>query len=451
MTFLNKIIFFLICACIVVSTLAYGTVHQPTLAIFYAVIAAMVVGWMVDCFQSGALRYSRSALQIPVYLVVIYAFIQIIPFGSFPETAGVSGIPRTISAEPFATETTGLHFLALAFFLSLTLVYLDTAARLRRIVTLIAIFGFVFAFFAILQSVLSPTKIYGIFERSSPFGSFVNRHNFAAYIEMTMAVPLGMMFVGAVARDKKLLYITAITLMGVALLLSGSRGGFVSLLAEIILLVILTTQTRGAKAIALKLALSLMLVGAVVAGAIFVGGESSLTRFAETASSKDITTNRTHIWAVSAKVIVANLPFGAGLGAFAQAYTPFDDFNGLERVEQAHNDYLQVIADAGIVGVVIGGLFIFLLIREARRAVRVANTFRRGVAIGAISGIFAVLIHSLFDFVLHTTAISILFLTLIAMLVASGREYADDATDEQDGRSKHRRKSSSVTAFSRKG
>jgi O-antigen ligase len=449
LNFANKTIFFLICACVVMSTLAYGTVHQPTLAVFYGVVAVMVVAWAVDGFRSETLRYSQHPIQLPLYAGAIYAFIQIIPFGSIAEIAGLPGIPRTISAAPFDTETTALHFVALAFFLSLVLIYLDTAERLRRMVTLIAIFGFVFAFFAILQSVLSPTKIYGIFERATPFGSFVNRHNYAAYMEMAMAIPLGMMFSGAVARDKKLLYVTAITLMGTSLLLSGSRGGLMAMVAEIILLVILTTRTRGGKAIALKIALSLLLAGAVIAGAVFVGGETSFTRFAETAASKDITTNRTHIWSITTRVITANLPFGAGLGAFGQAYTPFDDYNGLERVEQAHNDYLQVLADAGIVGAAIGGLFLFMLIREARKNGSVGNAFRRGVAIGSIAGIFAVLVHSLFDFVLHTTAVSILFLTLVGMLVAAGREYPDDSEDEQEQRSK-RRRDSSVTTFNRK-
>jgi len=450
LTAANKTIFFLLCACVIVSTLAYGTVHQPTIALFYFVIAGMLVIWAIDGFTGSSVKYSTSLIQIPVYLAAAYAFLQIIPFGSIAETAGLSGIPRTISLAPFASEATGLHFIALGIFLSLALTYIDSAARLKRIAVVITIFGAVFAFFAILQSVLSPTKIYGIFERPSPFGSFVNRHNFAAYIEMTASIPLGLLFVGAVSRDKKLLYIIGITLMCVALLLSGSRGGFIALLAELILLIFLTTRSHGVRKVALRIALSLLLIGAVIVGAFFVGGETSLSRFAETAASKDITTNRTHIWAVTLKAISGNLPFGAGLGAFAQAYTPYDDFNGLERVEQAHNDYLQVLADAGIVGALIGLAFLFLIYRSARKGIAVHNLFRRGIAIGALSGIFAILIHSVFDFVLHTTAISILFLTLVAMLTAALRKYPDDESDPDNREHRKRRSSTKVAEFSPK-
>lgn len=410
----------------------------------------MLVIWAIDCFTSGALRYSRSLIQIPVYATALYAFIQILPIGSIAETAGISGIPRTISLAPFATEATGLHYLALGIFLSLALVYIDSAARLKRVALIITIFGAVYAFYAILQSVLSPTKIYGIFERESPFGSFVNRHNFAAYIEMAVSIPMGMLFVGAVSRDKKLLYITGITVMCVALLLSGSRGGLVALLAQISLLIFLTTRAHGAKKVALRVALSVVLIGAVIAGAFFVGGETSLSRFAETAVSKDITTNRTHIWSITINAIKGNLPFGAGLGAFAQAYTPYDDFNGLERVEQAHNDYLQVLADAGLIGALIGGFLLFLIFRVGRQGISVENTFRRGVAVGALSGMFAILIHSIFDFVLHTTAVAVLFLTLFAMLAAATRKYKDDERNPDDHGHRRKRSSSKVAAFSKR-
>jgi O-antigen ligase len=191
----------------------------------------------------------------------------------------------------------------------------------------------------------------------------------------------------------------------------------------------------------LKLALAAVLVAAVVGGAIFVGGESSLTRIAETASSKDVTTSRTQIWATTLLVIAGNLPFGTGLGALGVAYTPVDKMSGLERVEQAHNDYLQVVSDAGIVGLIIGGVFLYLLIRTAVRNIRRQNDLRRSVSIGAAAGIFAILVHSIFDFVLHTTAVSVLFLVLVALLSAAGRKYDDDiVTDDRDRR--HRRKGS---------
>jgi O-antigen ligase len=442
MSFANRLAFVLLNIVVAVTALAYGTVHQPIIALFYLTITVLVVLWAIDSLSSGTVKYSRSYLQIPIYAAAVYGLVQVIPFGWFT-AAGVDNIPRTISVDPYSTETNALHFLALGLLFSIMLVLFDGAKRLKTVVTVITVFGFIFAFFAILQGVLSPTKIYGIYERqfATPYGSFVNRHNFAAYMEMTIALPLAMVMTGAIKRDLRLLYLTAILLMAVALFLSGSRGGFVSLLAEVIVLVMMTTRLHGAKNLAMRVALAGALLAAVVAGAVFVGGESSLTRIAESASSKDVSTNRTHIWTVTLDVIKNNLPFGDGLGAFGVAYTPTDNRNGLERVEQAHNDYLQTVADAGMIGFLIGGAFLVLLFRAGLRNVRRENQFRRAVATGAAAGIFAVLIHSIFDFVLHTTAVTVLFLVLLALLVAAGYRYDDDFTDDEP---RHRRRKGSV-------
>src|SRR5438874_4531791 len=111
---LNKVNFILITAVIVVSTLAYGTVHQPTIALFYLTVVIMMLLWAADCWISGAIRFSTSVLPVPLLLLAGYAFIQVIPFGSIAALGGLDGIPRTISKEPFATEVAALHILALS-------------------------------------------------------------------------------------------------------------------------------------------------------------------------------------------------------------------------------------------------------------------------------------------------------------------------------------------------
>ncbi|MEP7213728.1 MAG: O-antigen ligase family protein [Acidobacteriota bacterium] len=430
----NKTAFVLICVIVVMTTLAYGTVHQPTIALFYIGVAALVILWSIDGLKSGMVRFSNSWLQIPLLAAAVYGLIQVIPLGSVTGAAGVSGIPRMISLDPASTQVNAIHFLFLFFFAAVTFALIDSASRIARIAALITVFGTVYAFYAILQSVLSPDKIYGIYERAfaSPFGSFVSRHNFAAYMEMTIAIPLGMMFAGAVPRDRRLLYGTAIALMGTALLLSGSRGGFVALIAEVALMTMLTLRSGGVRAIGTKIALAAILLITIIGGSLFVGGESSLTRVAETQNAGGAASiDRSYIWGVTLEMIRSNMPFGVGLGAYGVAFTQLDTHNGTERVEQAHNDYLQITSDAGLVGLLIGGFFLFTFYKVGREAIAVENTFRRGIAVGAVSGIFAILVHSAFDFVLHTTAISVLFIMLLALVTASRRSYEDDSSEDE--------------------
>ncbi|NNE66914.1 MAG: O-antigen ligase family protein [Pyrinomonadaceae bacterium] len=417
-TVAGKMAYFLICATIVWTTLFYGTVHQPVIGLFYLVIGILALLWVIDAFRGGAIVIDKSLFQLPLAAAAIYGFVQVIPFGYIGSVGGVESIPRTISYDPFATKVAALHFVALFAFLAFALAFINRSSRLRSIVRLVTVFGFLYAFFGILQMVLSPTKIYGIYssEFAKPFGSFVNRHNFAAYMEMTMAIPLGLYLSGAVQKDKKLLYLTAVGVMGVALVLSGSRGGLVSVVAGVAFLMFIAYGRSGRKRMVVRVIAAAAVAGAIAIGAILIGGETSFTRIAETAASKDITTNRSEIWASSAKVVRDNFVFGVGMGAFGVAYAGYDRFNGLERVEQAHNDYLEVLANTGLVGAFIGICFVFFVFRSGLRAVRSRDPLIRGASAGALSGIFAVLVHSLFDFVLHTTAVSVLFLTLVAIV-----------------------------------
>ncbi len=73
--------------------------------------------------------------------------------------------------------------------------------------------------------------------QSQAFGPFINRHHFAGYMELALALPLGLVFSGAIEKEKKFIYLFAAGLMAVALVMTNSRGGIISLLAEILFLV----------------------------------------------------------------------------------------------------------------------------------------------------------------------------------------------------------------------
>lgn len=224
------------------------------------------------------------------------------------------------------------------------------------------------------------------------------------------------------------------------------------MLAGVGLIFVLTTRAHGKKKKLILIGVTAVTIIVIVTGAIMIGGETSLSRFAETAEAGDVTTDRLQIWTVTLKVIASHLPFGAGIGAFGQAYTPFDTSNGLSRVEQAHNDYLQVLADAGLVGAVIAAGFLYSVFVTIRRNSRVENGLRRGVAVGAAAGIFSILVHSLFDFVLHTTAVTLMFIVLLSLLAACGREYEDDVLDLEGKQHRHRRrKRTNVTPLESQG
>jgi O-antigen ligase len=435
-TIASRFLFLLLCVAIVVSALAYGTVHYWAMSLFALAGVLMVFLWVIDGWSAGALRVSRNILQLPLLGMVALGLVQLLPLRAAND-AGVLVSPavRTLSLDPYATRLVLVQVLALLIFFGASLVFIDTPHRLRIIVRTIAIFGFVLAIFGMTQSFTSPNRVYWVRElaQSTAFGPFINRHHFAGYMELTLAIPLGLLFSGAIEGEKKLLYIFAVVMMGIALILTNSRGGIVSLIAEVFFLVVIAgigkrhretepdEKQRRARSGIVRAALALALVIGILGATVFFGGEQSLSRFVGSVNTDDPTTGRAHFWSVTLDIIHAHPFIGTGLGAFGVVYTRYDSRNGLYRLEQAHNDYLQVLSDAGIVGAALGLFFIIALFRMGFARRETGDEFRRGVATGALAGCFAVLVHSFFDFTLHTTSNALLFLVLAALATLNGR------------------------------
>jgi O-antigen ligase len=160
----------------------------------------------------------------------------------------------------------------------------------------------------------------------------------------------------------------------------------------------------------------------------------------DSVNTNDPTTGRAHFWSVTLQIIKAHPLLGTGLGAFGVIYTRFDSRNGLFRLEQAHNDYLQVLSDGGIIGAAIALVFVALLFYKGFVRARSRDDFRRGVALASLGGCFAVLVHSFFDFTLHTTSNALLFLVLAALATINGR------VEDAPRRTRRRRKLSSSSS-----
>jgi O-antigen ligase len=433
-TLASRFAFLLICVAIILSALAYGTVHYWALALFFLGAVTMLILWVIDSWNLGSLRISRNALQLPLLGMFFLGVVQLLPFRTNTSNSAVP-LVKSLSLDPYATRLILVQVAALFIYFAATLVFTDTPKRLRLLVRTIIMFGFFMAIFGLTQSFTSPNKLFWMREmvQSVPFGPFINRHHFAGYMELALALPLGLLFSGAVAKEKRLIYLFVAGLMGVALVMTNSRGGIVSMIAEILFIAATMGLRRsrrkkgsshhkgGLRSAAVKAGLALGLVAALFIGVVSLGGEEALSRLVGSVNSEDPTTGRAHFWDVTLDIIKTHPFMGTGLGAFGVVYTGYDTRNGLFRLEQAHNDYLQVLSDGGIIGAALGLFFVISLFRMgfARRESR--DEFRRGVATGALAGCFAVLVHSFFDFTLHTPSNALLFLILAALATMNGR------------------------------
>lgn len=429
-------VFVVLCVMAVFAVLVYGAVDPLATGILSVGTLIVVVLWTADAWRSGEFRYSTEKLQWPIVGLIFVGLIQLLPLGDATAYKEVLGIPSSssLSLDPYATRMFIIRLFLLLIFLAAGLTFIDRTGRVKKLLIVLIIFGTLMGFFGILQKLADPGAIYGLREtpQAIPFGPYVNQHHFASLMVMLSAPVIGLLAAGSLKREYLPLLWIAAAMMAIAIVFSGSRGGILSyaVMTGIILFVAgrhkaVSEVSRDGNAGKLRslaakfggIAIIVLALGGVV---FLLGAGESLLRGIGFSASDDVSSGRFHFWSVAVQIFLSHPVIGAGLDAFGVAFTQFDTRNGLFRVEQAHNEYLQMLADGGILGFAFVAAFIFLLIKRGLANVAAAkNRIDLGVRLGAFAGCVAVLIHSFFDFPLRTHANAYIFLLLVVVALTN--------------------------------
>jgi O-antigen ligase len=114
---------------------------------------------------------------------------------------------------------------------------------------------------------------------------------------------------------------------------------------------------------------------------------------------------RAQIWRDTVELIKAYPLTGSGLGTYESAFYPFKRVAPMNTVDYAHNDYMQVMAEMGLIGFAVGLFFIVRTMqRTLRGAVYARSMDQRYLAIGCIAAITGILLHSFVDFNMYVPA-----------------------------------------------
>jgi hypothetical protein len=276
-TLWSRFIILMLCLAVVTTTLAFGTVHAWSLAAFQSSAALVFVLWMFDAWRTSVLRVSLNPLQLP--LLGLFA-------------VGAVQLGAGLSFDPQATRVSLVQLAGLLVYFAAALAFVDSPRRLKLMARLVVIFGFLLAVYGLMQHFINPRTIFWVREpkQAEPFGPYVNRHHFAGYMELVLAMPLGLMFAGAVARERMLLYAFASAMMAISLVLTNSRGGLISMVCEIIFLAAISSLARGRRregeemsgrerlrAAAVRTGLGFAMLLAVFVGVLYFGGEGALS------------------------------------------------------------------------------------------------------------------------------------------------------------------------------
>lgn len=423
----NTTLFVLLFVIPLVTTIAYGgtdTWALVLLAPFYLLLGGV---WIVRSWRRGGIEIDRNAVLLPMCGLLLLGILQILPVGIVPAGAEHLSVPASsaLSLDPFATQIFLIRLFGYIIFFAAALTFIDTPGRLRKTVAAIIVIGGVLAFVGILQKLASPDAIYGLRKptQAIPFGPYVNQHHFASLMVLLSGLAVAHLIGNGVARQSKLLIGISAVLMGVAVPLTSSRGGIISYLAMLAVAGLAwffrhdgRSEKNGRLAAAAGAALGFVIIVGTV---IFLGGADSLLRgIGFTNTSDDVSSGRLHFWSVAWDIFTANPLIGAGFDAFAVAFTRYDTGNGMFRVEQAHNEYLQMLADGGIVAFLLVIAFIVLLAKRGYGRIRHStDAFQRMSAIGALAGCAGIFVHSFFDFPLRTAGNAYFFFLVAAVAV----------------------------------
>ncbi|HYU79178.1 MAG TPA: O-antigen ligase family protein [Vicinamibacterales bacterium] len=440
----------LLVAALAWGALAFGAVYPwaywPLAVVCAAVgIHAIVVtkAWSDARTRTLALALGAVAAAIAVQLVALprWALERLSPgVESFLREYQVFYLPASVHPLSIAPSQTTVA-LALFFAFGVLLVGLTRAIRYMSVEWLlnqIMGLGVALALVGILQKiVINPDHpaLYGFWrplQVSNPFGPFINRNHFAGWMVMALPVVAGfscavfvrthrpgspgwapwLRWLTTVEASRFVLIAFSALFMGMALVLTGSRSGMASVAVATLAFAYLAMRrvhTRAARVMVIGY-VTLILGGAVV----WAGTDVTVGRFRV---AGDDAPGRLLAW-TDTRHIISDFPvFGTGIGTYGNAMLVYQSFGRPTMYLQAHNDYLQLVAEGGAlvaVPAVLAGILIVVTIR--RRLLQAADhPAGYWIRVGAVAGLLGIAAQSAVEFSLQMPGNRVLFVTLLAL------------------------------------
>ncbi len=440
--FLDRVIFFGLITIIALTAIPYGTSESWSKALFESAVFFLAVLWIVHGLIDGSWRISNARLIAPMIGLLVLAAVQSLAWWQL-DTAGEK-VWFALSSDAFETRIFAFRIAALILVLVLFLRFTSNAKRLGILVHAIIVVASASALFGIARQVMQHGPVgpgFGLARLvfGSGYAQFTNRNHFAFLMEMALGLIIGVGLLQRARRERLLLYLSMAMFLCAAVVLSRSRGGLLAIAVQIVFAGLLFVNfktsatesgaagrrwTRWARSIVATIVIAATLLVIIVTGVAWLGGDQ-LSTGVKTAtqemsgvdpSDEHQGARRRDIWRATWSMFKAHPIAGAGLGAFWAEVPVFHQASGALTPQQAHNDYLELLASGGILGAALFSWFAVALIREARRSVRTSQGFQRAVSLGAIIGLVGVAVHSIVDFGLHITINAVVFVVLAGIL-----------------------------------
>jgi O-antigen ligase len=401
---------------------AFGAVEPWSIFLMEAGSAALFLLWIGQQVLQGEMKVRWNPLFLPM--------------GAFGLLI-LSQLAFRMTAYPHDTASLALLYFSYAMLCFLAGQTLIRGSQARSLALIFSLYGAALASFALLQGIASNGRLYWIRQPRMGgwiYGPYVNHNHYAGLMEMLVPIPLVLSLTRLASTRTRAVAAAAAAVMVGTIFLSGSRGGMLAIVAELIILsVLLVKQKRS-----LRTAIGVGLFLAIVVGLLtWVGGAELSKRIATVGPShSEISSNiRTNINRDGLKMFLKKPVLGWGLGTFPVVYPEFRTFYTNFFVNEAHNDYLQLLVEMGLLG--FATMLWFLLTLYTRAIKKIGNwtgEMSGAVTLACVLGLSGILVHSAVDFNLQIPANAALFYVLCT--IAAAEPFAQPARKRRVARSK---------------
>ncbi|MBU1342556.1 MAG: O-antigen ligase family protein [Proteobacteria bacterium] len=390
----------------------------------------------------------------PLLLFLFYILFQLIPLPPFvvaflsPDAFKIHQTTQMITdtnswmmltVHPKATVSEFLRYSTYVMFYILTVQLLSQKKMLQTTVLVITLFGGLLAFSSILQFYL--TEDMALWFRHVPknsiiVGPYVNHNHYAGLMELMFPIVLGLFLfyrprigntslIKGIAeifsQEKANIHIligTSALLIVVSIFVSLSRGAMISTCLSLILFTLLLLKRKISKGN------TTLILGVIILTALSIGWfgwDQIFDRFARLKNAQGIIyESRLDFWQDSKEIIRHYKITGSGMGTFSHIYPLHRSMKTPLFLAHAHNDYLELLAEGGMIAFILAASFLItLFLKTYQMFLKRRDAFSIYLYMGSITALTSLLLHSFTDFNLHIGANGLWFFFVAGIAVCA--------------------------------
>lgn len=370
-------------------------------------LLALMIAYITVCYLLKLIQGKRS-ITIRYIDIFIIIFMALIYFG------GAVSVSSSTSIKP------ALLFICMMLGYFLTANLINTPDLLKRVTValvssavIVSLYGLFQNFFGTVSSAWQDTDMFSSIE-GRVVSTFENPNVLAEYLIMILPFAAALLFTSTNAKERFSNLLAAV-FMGLCLIFTWSRGGWLGFMIGIFIFLIFMTRKT----------LILVFFGFLSLPFLpYVLPQNIILRLTSIGNMSDGSTSyRVHIWDAVVKMLGDCFSGGIGIGegAFAEVY-PLYSFAGIEAAPHSHNLFFQITVEIGIIGLLVFIIAMFLLVKNSVSfAARTFDVREKLLTYAGMCGILSVLAQGMTDYVWYNYRVFLMFWLIVGLTTAYRR------------------------------